>query len=69
MAIVAELAALTFFLMWRPLADLLEHDVPTLLGLAVAAMAIPAVALVDTLDKRWRSRSTRASADASPSNP
>jgi calcium-translocating P-type ATPase len=53
-AIAAELGALVIFLTWQPLADLLGHQIPTLLGLAVAALAIPAVTLVDTIDKRWR---------------
>lgn len=55
-AILTELAALAMFLLWRPLADLLDHDVPTLLGLIVAVLAIPAVIVVDTLDKTWRRR-------------
>jgi len=55
-AIVVELSALAIFLIWRPLADLLEHDVPTALGLAVAVLAIPAVILVDTVDKRLIAR-------------
>jgi hypothetical protein len=59
-AILVELSALALFLMWRPLADLLEHDVPTALGLSVAALAIPAVILVDTVDKRWIARLTRS---------
>ena len=53
-AIAAELGALVIFLMWEPLADLLGHEIPTLLGFAVATLAIPAVALIDTIDKRWR---------------
>ena len=40
--------------MWQPLADLLGHEIPTLLGFAVATLAIPAVTIVDTIDKRWR---------------
>jgi magnesium-transporting ATPase (P-type) len=56
-AIVAELVALTVFLTWPPLADLLDHGVPTPLGMAVAVTAIPAVAVADTLHKRWRARS------------
>jgi calcium-translocating P-type ATPase len=55
-AILVELAALALFLVWRPLADLLEHDIPSALGFSVAALAIPAVVLVDTADKRWRAR-------------
>ena len=35
-AIAAELGALVLFLMWQPLADLLDHQIPTLLGFAVA---------------------------------
>jgi calcium-translocating P-type ATPase len=55
-ALLVELAALGLFLTWEPLADLLDHDVPSLLGFAVAAAAIPAVAAADTIDKRWRAR-------------
>jgi magnesium-transporting ATPase (P-type) len=65
-AILAELAALTVFLAWEPLADLLDHDVPTLLGFVVAAMAIPAVVLADTIHKRVRARRGRAPSADSP---
>ena len=64
-AILIELSALALFLMWRPLADLLEHDIPTALGLCVALLAIPAVILVDTADKRWIAhRKRRRQADS-----
>jgi hypothetical protein len=43
------------FLTWAPLASLLDHDVPTLLGFVVASLAIPAVVAADTIDK-WRRR-------------
>jgi len=50
-AMATELALLSIFLLWRPLSDLLDHEPPTLLGLAVAALAIPAIVLADTIDK------------------
>jgi hypothetical protein len=50
-AMATELAMLSVFLLWRPLADLLDHEAPTLLGFAVAAVAIPAIVLADTVDK------------------
>jgi magnesium-transporting ATPase (P-type) len=50
-AMAVELGLLSVFLLWRPLADLLEHEPPTLLGLGVAALAIPAIVLADTVDK------------------
>jgi len=50
-AMATELALLSLFLLWQPLADLLDHEFPTLLGLAVAALAIPAIVLADTIDK------------------
>jgi hypothetical protein len=51
-----ELGLLSVFLLWRPLADLLEHEPPTLLGLGVAALAIPAIVLADTVDKHLAAR-------------
>jgi calcium-translocating P-type ATPase len=59
-AIAAELGALALFLAWRPLADLLDHQPPTLLGFAVASLAIPAIIVADTIDKR-RASSRRSS--------
>jgi calcium-translocating P-type ATPase len=61
-ALLVELAALGVFLTWQPLADLLDHDVPSLLGIAVATAVIPAVAAADTVDKRWRARRRHAGA-------
>ena len=52
-AIAAELGALVLFLAWQPLAKLLDQEVPTLLGIAVAALAIPAIIVADTIDKQW----------------
>ncbi len=51
-AIVSELALLAVFLTVGPLADLLGHQVPSLLGFTVAATSIPTVILVDFVDKR-----------------
>jgi magnesium-transporting ATPase (P-type) len=50
-AIGVELLLLVGFLAFAPVADLLGHQVPSALGLAVAATAIPAVILVDLIDK------------------
>jgi hypothetical protein len=47
---------LSVFLLWRPLADLLGHEAPTLLGMVVATLAVPAVVAADTIDKRVRAR-------------
>jgi magnesium-transporting ATPase (P-type) len=55
-AVATELGMLSLFLLWRPLAELLDHDVPTLLGVGVAALAIPAIVVADTADKRWGAR-------------
>ena len=62
-AILTELAMLALFLLWRPLADLLEHEPPPAIGLAVAALAIPAVVAADTIDKRWFRRSPAPNRD------
>ncbi len=50
-AIVAELALLAAFLYVPPIADALEQQPPSILGLVVAACSIPAVILVDLVDK------------------
>jgi len=51
-AIGVEVAALAAFLTIPPLARLLEHQPPAVVGLLVAALAFPAIVLVDLLDKR-----------------
>jgi magnesium-transporting ATPase (P-type) len=51
-AMAVELGLLSVFLFWEPVADLLDHEPPTLLGLGVATLAIPAIVLADTIDKR-----------------
>jgi magnesium-transporting ATPase (P-type) len=51
-AIGMEVAALAAFLMIAPLARLLEHQPPSIVGLLVAALTFPAIVLVDLLDKR-----------------
>jgi calcium-translocating P-type ATPase len=60
-AVLAELAMLGVFLYWPPLADLLDQAGPTWAGFMVALLAVPAVVLVDTLQKRpVRRRATPA---------
>ena len=51
-AVGVELVALVVFLAVAPIASLLEHTLPTAAGLAVAALAIPVIILVDAVDKR-----------------
>jgi magnesium-transporting ATPase (P-type) len=53
---LVELAMLAVFLTVPPVADLLGHQLPTLLGMSIAVLAIPAVILVDLLDKTHRRR-------------
>lgn len=55
-AVGTMFAALALFLLVPPLADLLEHAPPTLLGGAVALLAAPAVLLADAADKARRAR-------------
>jgi magnesium-transporting ATPase (P-type) len=52
-AVAVEVAALLLFLVVGPVARLLDHAPPTLIGAAIAATAVPAVLAADTLDK-WR---------------
>jgi magnesium-transporting ATPase (P-type) len=55
-AVVAELVMLVAFLCLPPLAHLLDHRPPPALGLAAAALAMPAVVLADAAQKAWRRR-------------
>ena len=55
-AVTAELALLLLFLHFRPLAAILGHSPPTLVGAACALLAFPAVVLLDALHKRIRNR-------------
>ena len=48
-------AMLIAFLAVRPLAHLLDHRPPSVLGLSVAITAVPVIAAVDAFDK-WRHR-------------
>lgn len=50
-AVTAELALLLLFLHFRPLAMILGHGPPTVVGTACALLAFPAVVLVDALHK------------------
>jgi magnesium-transporting ATPase (P-type) len=51
-AVVTELAMLALFIFVPPIADLLEHKSPPLEAWLVAAMAAPAVLVVDAAHKR-----------------
>jgi magnesium-transporting ATPase (P-type) len=51
-AVVIELVTLVAFLYVAPLAHLLDHAAPTVVGFAVALLAIPAVLAADTVQKR-----------------
>ncbi len=55
-AVTAELGLLLLFLHFRPLAAILGHTPPTLVGKAFALLAFSAVVLVDALHKRIRNR-------------
>lgn len=55
-AVTAELVLLMLFLHFRPLAAILGHSPPTLVGTACALLAFPAVVLVDALHKHIRNR-------------
>lgn len=67
-AVTAELAALAAFLTLDPLADLLRGTVPSALGWAVAALAVPAVLLADAGHKARR-RARRPAAGGRPGLP
>ena len=53
-AVVAELAMLAGFLYLPPIADLLDQAPPSLVGFAVALLAIPAVLAADAIHKATR---------------
>ncbi len=53
-AVAAELVALLVFLGFPPLADLLGQRPPNAAGLAIALLAVPAVLIVDAVEKRLR---------------
>jgi calcium-translocating P-type ATPase len=55
-AIAVEILLLLVFLSIPPLPDLLGGTMPTTLGWALAALAVPAVLLTDAADKTWRTR-------------
>jgi magnesium-transporting ATPase (P-type) len=55
-AVTTELALLLVFLHVRPLAAILGHAPPTVIGTACALLAFPAVILADTLHKHFRRR-------------
>jgi len=59
-AAAAELLALVGFLAIPPIASLLGHGLPMTAGLAVAILAIPAIILVDAVDKRTQARAGRS---------
>ncbi len=59
-AVGAELVALGAFILIPSIADLLEHSMPPLAGLAVALATAPAVLAADAAHKAWhRTKSTR----------
>jgi calcium-translocating P-type ATPase len=62
-AVTAELALLLLLLHFRPLAAILGHTPPTLVGTACALLAFPAVVLVDALHKRIRNRRNQSSGE------
>jgi magnesium-transporting ATPase (P-type) len=53
-AVLSELGLLLALLYVPPVAHVLGHSGPTIAGLTVAVMAIPAVLLVDGIHKRFR---------------
>jgi magnesium-transporting ATPase (P-type) len=55
-AVGVELVALLFFVLFPPMAHLLEHAAPPPAALFVALLAAPVVLLVDAIEKRWRHR-------------
>ncbi|NIH69188.1 cation-translocating P-type ATPase [Modestobacter marinus] len=59
-AVAVELVVLVGMLAVRPVAELLGHRPPSLLGLVVAGCAMPAVIGADTLAKAVRARRTAA---------
>ncbi len=68
-AVIVEGVALLAFLGIAPLADVLRHTIPTGVGFAVALGAIPAVLIVDALDKARRFRRQEATPIGAPPCP
>ncbi|MCU0311553.1 MAG: cation-transporting P-type ATPase [Acidimicrobiales bacterium] len=60
-ALVAEAAMLLIFLLVEPVASLLDQAPPSSAGVAVAALALPAVVVVDAVQKRMRWRGVSSS--------
>lgn len=58
-AVASELVLLVVFLAVPPVANVLGHALPTPLGWALAALAVPAVLLADTGQKLLLARRTR----------
>jgi magnesium-transporting ATPase (P-type) len=58
-AVAAELAMLAVFLYVAPLANLLDQSPPSVVGLGVALLAIPAVLTADALHKATRGKDLR----------
>jgi len=58
-AVASELILLVVFLAVPSVADILGHSLPTALGWAMAALAVPALLLADTCYKRFLARRTR----------
>ena len=55
-AVAVEVAVLAAFLSPTPLADLLDHAWPSAVGWMLALLAVPAVAMADTVHKQVRRR-------------
>ena len=50
-AVAVELMLLFGFLYWTPLAQVLGHTPPTVIGAALAVLAFPAVIVTDVIHK------------------
>jgi magnesium-transporting ATPase (P-type) len=75
LAVICEAGMLAGFLYLRPLASLLGHAAPSVMGYLAALLAIPAVLLADAIQKRYVTDwprlpppLSRASSPASPSS-
>jgi magnesium-transporting ATPase (P-type) len=58
-AVASELVLLVVFLTVPPVANVLGHTLPTVLGWALAALAVPAVLFADTVHKLLVARHKR----------